>query len=76
MSNLINKIGSNNFLLCQVFPEFILLKDLFSTLTTKENPNFSEIILNRILSAKVYIQAAIGFLFTSEVHNYFFIQFK
>lgn len=35
MSNLINKTGSNNFLLCQVFPEFILLKDFFSTLTTK-----------------------------------------
>ncbi|KAK8878565.1 hypothetical protein M9Y10_005345 [Tritrichomonas musculus] len=71
MSNLINKIGSNNFLLCQVFPEFILLKDFFSTLTTKDNKKFSEIILNRILNAKEYIQAAASFLFTSEGHNYF-----
>lgn len=70
MSNLINKIGADNFLLCQVYPEIIQLFDFFSTFLTEKVQTFAHIITDRILSADEYTQAIVAYFFTIEGHNF------
>lgn len=76
MSNLIAKVGSNNFLLCQVFPEIILLNDFFNTITTENVQKFTQIILDRIFSSNEYIQAATAYFLTNEGHFYILNSFQ
>lgn len=70
MANTINKIGSDNFLLFNVFPEFIALDNFFKSFSSPIIQKFTKIIFNRILSSNEFLQAATAFFLTIDGKNY------
>ena len=71
ISNITSEIGSNNFLICYIFPKIINLQNFLSQLVSSDVKLFGRYILERIYSSKEYQIAATAYFLTIEGRNYF-----